>query len=55
MHCCTVGPCPLTKHEPRHHSSLSRVERAMPREVFVPQEISEAAGFLPAEAKVYSR
>ncbi len=37
------------------HSALSRVERAMPREVFVPQEISEAAGFLPAEAKTYSR
>jgi len=43
------------KHEHKPHSVLGRVARLMPREVFVPVEISEAAGFLPAEAKTYSR
>ena len=42
-------------HEHTQHSVLGRVQRLMPREVFVPAEISEAAGFLPAEAKTYSR
>jgi hypothetical protein len=43
------------QHDHKAHAVLARVERLMPREVFVPQEISEAAGFLPAEAKTYSR
>jgi hypothetical protein len=43
------------RHEHKPHPVLGRVERLMPREVFVPAEISEAAGFLPAEAKTYSR
>lgn len=43
------------KHEHNPHAVLGRVEWLMPREVFVPAEVSEAAGFLHAEAKTYCR
>jgi len=48
----TQGPF---RHDHKPHSVLGRASRLMPREVFVPAEISEAAGFLPVEAKTYSR
>jgi hypothetical protein len=43
------------KHEHKPHPVLGRVERLMPRDVFVPAEVSEAAGFLRSDAEKYSR
>lgn len=41
------------QHDHKSHPVLARVEKLMPREVFVPAEISEAAGFLREAAKTY--
>lgn len=49
------GPFRIYPEKHTHHAAFYRLARCMPKEVFVPAEISEAAGFLPAEAKTYSR
>ena len=53
-HVCADRPFPRPG-EKREFKSFVAVAMLMPREIFVPADVAEAAGFLPSEAKTYER